>query len=109
MESMTDSRVILTPTGPLPEPVINGGMEEKVRAANTSHRQRDKRRMTLKSRHSVWKSALEQSQKWDLNTEVCEELSAPHGGNFPLQRRSLSFLAERRTTIVQPSSALNTL
>lgn len=33
MESVTDSRVILTPTGPLPEPVINGGMEEKVRLA----------------------------------------------------------------------------
>lgn len=35
VESVTDSRVVLMPTGPLPEPVINGGMEEKVRAANT--------------------------------------------------------------------------
>lgn len=30
---VTDSRCVLMPTGALPEPVLNGGMEEKVRGS----------------------------------------------------------------------------
>lgn len=33
----TDSCVIFMPTGPLPEPVINGGMEEKVRFTSSTN------------------------------------------------------------------------
>lgn len=31
LEVMADSCLVSVPTGPLPEPAINGGMEEKVR------------------------------------------------------------------------------
>ena len=51
---VTDCCVVFMPTGPLPEPVINGGMEEKV--SNSPQTQ---------CHGLIWKSALERSHEWD--------------------------------------------
>lgn len=113
----TDSCFILMPAGPLPEPVVNGGMEEKVRCTTskyTHHTQRD----TDREMGGGVQCDTENSAALPFGLEMCfrakpelrrvEELSVSHSGHFPPHRRSLSFLAERRTIIVQPS-ALNRL
>lgn len=73
-------------TGPLPEPVVNGGMEEKVRFTIKREREKERQDDTSKSVELSFTLEVYFSPKPEvgfLDFEVCEELLASHSSYFP--------------------------